>query len=353
MRKRQDGGGESGALEPEGSGAAPAQGQGRQQGEDKTAKPSRRDETSIGWLMFIAFCLAAGYLYYFGDEDYERTTTRGSVRGNAAAAAASVVTPSIPLAAVEPKPPASLPPGCLWSIPELDTGKHIVKPPEGPVDLVCCETTKGVWNIAVHKTWAPVGAANFLKMVSSGFFSSKVGLFRSLKGFLIQFGLAGDPEVQRSFEAGMLGGKHGSLPDDPPWLPLGPTGREIDGVRRFQRGYFAYAGAGKNSRGTQLIVAFDDNLYLGGGSPWEVPFAQLVGAESFATLAKIYTGYGEAPSQGKIRNRGKAYLEADFPLLDYVLGCRLVREGVPWASTATGTRPPVAQPTEAVAGAGK
>jgi hypothetical protein len=32
----------------------------------------------------------------------------------------------------------------------------------------------------------------------------------------------------------------------------------------------AYAGAGKNSRGTQLILAFKDNEYLGGGSPWEV-----------------------------------------------------------------------------------
>lgn len=30
------------------------------------------------------------------------------------------------------------------------------------------------------------------------------------------------------------------------------------------RGYWAYAGAGKNSRGTQLIMAFQDNQYLGG-----------------------------------------------------------------------------------------
>lgn len=46
-------------------------------------------------------------------------------------------------------------------------------------------------------------------------------------------------------------------------LPLGPSGREINGTRRFQKGYLAYAGAGKNSRGTQLILAFEDNLYLG------------------------------------------------------------------------------------------
>lgn len=58
------------------------------------------------------------------------------------------------------------------------------------------------------------------------------------------------------------------------------------GTKRFQKGYLAYAGAGKNSRGTQLIMAFQDNLYLGGGSPWEVPFAQVYGASSFETLGE-------------------------------------------------------------------
>jgi hypothetical protein len=58
------------------------------------------------------------------------------------------------------------------------------------------------------------------------------------------------------------------------------------GTKRFQKGYLAYAGAGKNSRGTQLIMAFEDNLYLGGGSPWEVPWGQVFGANSFETLGK-------------------------------------------------------------------
>jgi hypothetical protein len=32
---------------------------------------------------------------------------------------------------------------------------------------------------------------------------------------------------------------------------------------------------------------------LTGGSPWEVPFAQLVGENSYETLGKLYTGYGQ------------------------------------------------------------
>ena len=165
-------------------------------------------------------------------------------------------------------------------------------------------------------------------MVKSDFFSSKVPLFRALKGFLIQFGLSSLPEVQKEYEHSHMGGK-GGLPDDPQWLPAGPPGRINDkGIKRFQRGYLAYAGAGKNSRGTQLILSFQDNEYLGGGSPWEVPWGKLFGDESYETLDSIYTGYGEKVSQGKIRNRGREYLDSEVPLVDYINSCDVVAEGV-------------------------
>ena len=217
---------------------------------------------------------------------------------------------------------------CRSTIPRSWHGKHTVEPPAGPMDLVCCRTTKGVFNIAVHPKWAPIGAGNFLDMVKSDFFSSKVPLFRALKGFLIQFGLSSLPEVQKEYEHSHMGGK-GGLPDDPQWLPAGPPGRINDkGIKRFQRGYLAYAGAGKNSRGTQLILSFQDNEYLGGGSPWEVPWGKLFGDESYETLDSIYTGYGEKVSQGKIRNRGREYLDSEVPLVDYINSCDVVAEGV-------------------------
>ena len=60
--------------------------------------------------------------------------------------------------------------------------------------------------------------------VNSGFFSTEVGLFRALKDFLVQFGLPGDPAVLKKYH------QMGNLVDDKPWLPLGPTGREINGT---------------------------------------------------------------------------------------------------------------------------
>jgi len=221
-----------------------------------------------------------------------------------------------------------IPKGCLKTISSSDRGIHIVPPPAGLMTLVCCQTTKGLWNIAVHPNWAPIGASNFLSMVKDNFFSSKVPLFRALKGFLIQFGLSSDPKTQVNFEHNHLSGK-GGLKDDPQWLPAGPPGRKnAKGIERFRQGYLSYAGAGKNSRGTQLILAFKNNLYLGGGSPWEVPWGQLHGEESYKTLNKIYTGYGEKISQGKIRNRGLEYLNSEFPEVDYITSCEIMAENV-------------------------
>jgi len=64
-----------------------------------------------------------------------------------------------------------------------------------------------------------------------------------------------------------------------------------------------------------------------------VPFGLLVGDHSYSTLDAWYTGYGDvgafgghAPAQGKMYNRGLAYLqdpEAGFPLLDYITGCNV------------------------------
>jgi hypothetical protein len=75
-------------------------------------------------------------------------------------------------------------------------------------------------------------------------------------------------------------------------------------------------------------MAFADNLYLGGGSPWEVPFGQVFGERSLETMSKIYTGYGEKPSQGKIMNKGESYIREEFPKIDFITACIIVKENI-------------------------
>jgi cyclophilin family peptidyl-prolyl cis-trans isomerase len=207
--------------------------------------------------------------------------------------------------------------------PQASATRHIVSPPQETsqlgVTLVCCSTTKGPLEILVHHPWAPYGARRFLDMVEAQYFDTTVPLMRCIHGFLCQFGLNGVPDAMQPFQS--------VIPDDPNWLPEGPDHRQNElGVKRFQKGYMAYAGSGKNSRNIQLIVALGDNGPLGGGSPWEVPFAEIVGDTSFETLSKIYTGYGEkGPSQGLL-HKAKALdiVHQDFPQLDYVQRCHVV-----------------------------
>jgi cyclophilin family peptidyl-prolyl cis-trans isomerase len=205
--------------------------------------------------------------------------------------------------------------------PIASAERHMVTPPAGgKVTLVCCQTTVGPWNIAIHHKWAPLGAQRFLDMVETDYFNNQnVPFMRCVHNFLCQFGLAG--EASRQFP--------GSIHDDPNWLPEGPTHRENSlGVKRFSRGYMAFAGAksANGSRGVQLIVALADNGPLGGGSPWEVPWGEVVGAHSFETLSKIYTGYGEkGPKQGKLHDAGSLpKVKEEFPLLDWIQSCHVI-----------------------------
>ena len=73
-----------------------------------------------------------------------------------------------------------------------------------------------------------------------------------------------------------------------------------------------------------MIIALAPNLYLGGGSPWETPIGVVVGEDSYATLQSLYMEYGEQVQQGKIMNRGRDYLQEEFPKLDAILSCSIV-----------------------------
>ncbi|MEJ2370851.1 MAG: peptidylprolyl isomerase [Gemmatimonadales bacterium] len=132
------------------------------------------------------------------------------------------------------------------------------------------ETSKGDFTIEVHRDWAPNGADRFYNLVSNGFYDD-VRFFRVLDGFMAQFGISGDPQVSAVWR--VL-----AIPDDPV-------------VESNTRGYFA-------------------------------PFGVVV--SGMDVVDQLHSGYGEGaprgagPSQGRIQAEGNAYLESEFPRLDYV-----------------------------------
>src|SRR6185503_9884043 len=69
------------------------------------------------------------------------------------------------------------------------------------------DTSKGVFVIEVHRDWAPNGADRFYNLVKNGWYDD-IRFFRVLDGFMAQFGMNGDPALQKVWG-------QNNFPDDP------------------------------------------------------------------------------------------------------------------------------------------
>jgi peptidyl-prolyl cis-trans isomerase A (cyclophilin A) len=168
-------------------------------------------------------------------------------------------------------------------------------------------TSRGDFVVDVRRQWAPLGADRFYNLVRAGFFDG-TRFFRVLEGFVAQFGIHGDPAVSAAWRVA-------AIADDP-------------ATESNTRGRITYATGGPNTRTTQLFINYRDNSSL--DSRGFSPFGDVV--EGMEIVDQLYADYGESapggpgPAQGRIQAEGNAYLEAEFPQLDYVLEARIVNE---------------------------
>jgi len=168
-----------------------------------------------------------------------------------------------------------------------------------PVYKARFDTTKGAFVIEVHRDWAPNGADRFYNLVKNGFYDN-VRFFRVISGFMVQFGIHGDPKISAPW-------REAQLKDDP--------------VKQSnRRGYITYAMAGPNTRTSQVFINFGDNGSL--DSQGFSPFGRVV--TGMEVVDKLNAEYGEGaprgrgPDQSRMQMEGNAYLMKDFARLDYV-----------------------------------
>jgi cyclophilin family peptidyl-prolyl cis-trans isomerase len=161
------------------------------------------------------------------------------------------------------------------------------------------DTSKGVFVIDVRREWAPVGADRFYNLVKNGFYDEN-RFFRVISGFMVQFGINGNPQVSTPW-------RNAQIKDDP--------------VKQSnKRGFITFATSGPNSRTTQVFINFGDNSRLDGMG--FASFGQV--SSGMNVVDQLYSDYGEGapsgrgPNQGRIQGEGNAYLTRDFPNLDFV-----------------------------------
>jgi peptidyl-prolyl cis-trans isomerase A (cyclophilin A) len=167
-------------------------------------------------------------------------------------------------------------------------------------------TTRGAFDLKVHRDWSPRGADRIHWLVNHRYYDG-VRFFRVVPNFVVQFGMNGDPAVQRAW-------KDRRFADDT--------------VKRGNvRGTLSFATGGPNTRTTQLFINLKNNQRLD-------PLGFSVVAQVVAGMSvvdSLYQGYGDGPPRGKgpsqdaIAKEGEAYLAREFPKLDKVLTARVIR----------------------------
>jgi peptidyl-prolyl cis-trans isomerase A (cyclophilin A) len=165
------------------------------------------------------------------------------------------------------------------------------------------DTSAGTFVVEVRRDWSPNGADRFYNLVKSGYFDG-VKFFRVIPGFMVQFGMHGDPAVQAAWT-------NSKIADDPV--------KESN-----KRGYLTFAKPNApNARSNQIFINFADNAGL--DSQGFSPFGKVI--SGMDVVDKINAKYGATPGndQGNIASGGNAYLDKTYPGLTSIKTATIVK----------------------------
>ncbi len=130
--------------------------------------------------------------------------------------------------------------------------------------------------------------------MKNGFYDN-VRFFRVISGFMVQFGINGDPAVMARW-------RDAQIPDDPV-------------TQSNKRGMITFATAGPNTRTTQVFINFADNSRLDGMG--FAPFGQVVSGMNVVDALNAEYGEGaprgRGPDQGRLQQRRQCLSGEGFP----------------------------------------
>jgi peptidyl-prolyl cis-trans isomerase A (cyclophilin A) len=173
---------------------------------------------------------------------------------------------------------------------------------------VLLQTSRGDVTIEVIRDWAPRGADRFYKLVKEGFYDGAefFRVIRSPEPFMVQFGINGDPKVTEKWA-------NSDIQDD-------------SVTQHNTRGMVSFANSGPNTRSTQVFINYADNSQL--DALGFSPFGKVT--SGMDVIDQLYADYGEGapngagPEQGRIESEGNAYLQKEFPKLDFIKTAKVV-----------------------------
>ena len=230
-------------------------------------------------------------------------TRSATIRSRSSLAAASLAVLLLPAGCGSPGSRGPVPDRALL----LDPANPEWTRPSPPEWTARFETSKGDFVVEVDRDLAPIGVDRFYNLIRLGYYDD-TRFHRVNQGYIVQFGLHGDPEVNAAW-------LHQQIEDDP------AVGSNVRGTLAFARS------PEPRTRNTQIYINLGDNT-RNDGEPFAI-FGRVV--EGMEVLDQLYTGYGEESGsgvrqgrQGPIIEGGNAYLDREFPLLDRLVRARIV-----------------------------
>ena len=255
-----------------------------------------------GWIAVAAIVVGIAFLTFVGQPnrlpaEEQQVRKEAALRVNAIHAEERAAQE---LEASEAPAPAPVEEPAQDAQPE-DEKENDMWPEEAPdVFKVKFECTHGDFVVEVNKEWAPRGAERFYQLVKEGFYDDSA-FFRVVPGFVVQFGLAGDPTVTAKW-------RNQRIQDDPVTQSNLP-------------GYLTFATSGPNTRTTQLFINTGANSNL--DNMGFAPFGKVV--EGMEVVKEINSEYRERPNQGLITAEGNSYLRKNFPNITFIKKAELIK----------------------------
>eukprot|EP01048_Picozoa_sp_COSAG05_P000413 COSAG05_NODE_11_length_38500_cov_831.349861_22_plen_375_part_00 len=189
-------------------------------------------------------------------------------------------------------PPSPFPRVPRAALPEGATATYELDP-EAPAEFTVSlgtDNNGGEIVIEVLREWAPLGVDRFYAALKDGFYDDSA-LFRVVPNFVLQFGIAGTPEMNERWQT--------TIPDDPV-------------LQSNVRGTISFATAGPNTRTTQLFINYVDNPGL--DAQGFAPIGRVVtGMEVADTVFNPTPGDQGGVNQAELRALGISWARATFP----------------------------------------
>jgi len=194
---------------------------------------------------------------------------------------------------------AALPVFMMAQAPKVNLKNPVALKEQAPATFKASfDTSAGVFVVEVTRAWAPNGADRFYNLVKNGFYDD-CRFFRVIPGFMVQFGINGDPSVQAAWRNANI-----------------PTIRETE----QQEGLHHVRDAGPNTgrrRSSSTSGTTPASIHRG-----LHPSAASYRAWRSSTRSTAGTARAHRAARGQAsrasRLQGNAYLQKDFPKLDHI-----------------------------------